>query len=174
MASFRERRRERRREICQSAWARCSVSTGRTLDTTRATPQPWPRRTTRDRVCLCNKRSTRGWRGTQMRWRSPRMSERVDRGATNLENVSLSPGLRHASSRPVAVRPKTFIFCPRALTRALDVRRLRPAPPRARALGLSVDGSEGPKPEELSCPLPPSRHAEVRQGNQGQSLSEQI
>ena len=162
MASFRERRRERRREICQSAWARCTVSTGRTLDTTRATPQPWPRRTTRDRVCLCNKRSTRGWRGTQMRWRSPRMSERVDRGATNLENVSLSPGLRHASSRPVAVRPKTFIFCPRALTRALDVRRLRPAPPRARALDLSVDGSVQRRAEAgrvvvPSAPLPPCR-----------------
>ena len=68
---------------------------------------------------------------------------------------------------------KTFIL--HVTARTLDVFLFCSwAPPRARALGLSVDGSEGPKPEELSCPLPPSRHAEVRQGNQGQSLSEQI
>ena len=163
MASFRERRRERRREICQSAWARCTVSTGRTLDTTRATPQPWPRRTTRDRVCLCNKRSTRGWRGTQMRWRSPRMSERVDRGATNLENVSLSPGLRHASSRPVAVRPKTFIFCPRwpACTNSCT-RRSSLAPGAAQSQGSrSVRGrerrAEAGRVVVPSAPLPPCR-----------------
>ena len=159
MASFRERRRERRREICQSAWARCTVSTGRTLDTTRATPQPWPRRTTRDRVCLCNKRSTRGWRGTQMRWRSPRMSERVDRGATNLENVSLSPGLRHASSRPVAERRKLLFYtCNRPNSRRVPLLLLGAAQSQgSRSVRGRERRAEAGRVVVPSAPLPPCR-----------------
>ena len=165
MASFRERRRERRREMCQSAWARCTVSTGRTLDTTRATPQPWPRRTTRDRVCLCNKRSTR-----------LRLERNTDEMEIAEDERARGPWSNQPRKCVVVSRasacifqarcglPKNFIFSPRALIKLVHSTTTFAslAPGAAQSQGSrSVRGrerrAEAGRVVVPSAPLPPCR-----------------